>query len=434
MLPSLPHSHSRTNTRTHIHAPYKIFATIEFGYFALSTIAGVILILFDRRPSRNDFDAHWSRAQQVASFQFLSTPDPSGSGDYGAISADGYFVPFNNTAINSPFAYLPSMLSGGHLRVACALTLIVAVGFTTLAIHIAGQYKTLILGIAVLPIVFFSYLYPTTDAMTNSFSLLFVAQILYLLQKESIRWKDISLLALSALYLGQLKITLLCIAPLVFMLWRIQRNNTKAIDWRMLIPLCCACISNRIWAALAASIPPSAVTTSSDYAEAQMEALTHPLKLLASIFSSIVYPLDLTGDPYDTGRNIQLFTGAETTQLPIAIMAPILLTSVLLIVWHNAHLPRLTIIQRLILIAIVIIFYVLTCAGLIVSWGAPNLGGYAGGLQTRYFIPIFPIMALLMPNLGIEISPRAGRTLVTCLLAWSYAGILLAHLLPFPVM
>lgn len=105
------------------------------------------------------------------------------------------------------------MLSGGHLRVACALTLIVAVGFTTLAIHIAGQYKTLILGIAVLPIVFFSYLYPTADAMTNSFSLLFVAQILYLLQKESIRWKDISLLALSALYLGQLKITLLCIAP-----------------------------------------------------------------------------------------------------------------------------------------------------------------------------------------------------------------------------
>lgn len=213
MLPSLPHSHSRTNTRTHIHAPYKIFATIEFGYFALSTIAGVILILFDRRPSRNDFDAHWSRAQQVASFQFLSTPDPSGSGDYGAISADGYFVPFNNTAINSPFAYLPSMLSGGHLRVACALTLIVAVGFTTLAIHIAGQYKTLILGIAVLPIVFFSYLYPTADAMTNSFSLLFVAQILYLLQKESIRWKDISLLALSALYLGQLKITLLCTPP-----------------------------------------------------------------------------------------------------------------------------------------------------------------------------------------------------------------------------
>ncbi|MBM6691925.1 DUF2142 domain-containing protein [Bifidobacterium pullorum subsp. saeculare] len=366
--------------------------------------------------------------------QFLSTPDPSGSGNYGVVNAEGHFVPFNNTAINSPFAYLPSMFSGGHLRVACALTLIVAVGFTALAIHIAGQYKTLILGIAILPIVFFSYLYPTADAMTNSFSLLFVAQTLHLLQKESIRWKDIGLFALSALYLGQLKITLLCIIPLVFILWCGRRNNTKTIDWRMLIPLCCACIANRIWAAITANIPPSAVVTSSDYVEAQMAVLTHPLKLLASVFSSIVYPLDLTGDPYDASRNIQLFTGAETTQLPVAVMVPVLLASVLLIVWHNAHLPRLTAIQRLILIAIVIIFYVLTCTGLIVSWGAPNLGGYAGGLQTRYFIPIFPIAALLMPNLDIEISPRTGRTLVTCLLAWSYAGILLAHLLPFPVM
>ena len=326
------------------------------------------------------------------------------------------------------------MFSGGHLRVACILTLIVAVSFTTLAIHIAGQYKTLILGIAVLPIIFFSYLYPTADAMTNSFSLLFIAQILHLMQKESIRWKDIGLLALSALYIGQLKVTLLCIVPLVFILWYVRRNNTKSIDWRMLIPLCCACISNRIWAALTTSIPPSAVATSSDYVKAQMEALTHPLKLLTSILSSIVYPLDLTGDPYDTGRNIQLFTGAETTQLPIAVMVPALLASVLLIIWHNAHLPRLTVIQRLILTAIIIIFYVLTCTVLIVSWGAPNLGGYAGGLQTRYFIPIFPIAALLMPNLGIEINLRAGRTLVVCLLAWSYTGILLAHLLPFPVM
>ncbi|MFK3575874.1 hypothetical protein OCH74_03180 [Bifidobacterium thermacidophilum] len=121
-------------------------------YVVLSLVAGTILVFFDAHPSRNDFGPQWARARQVASFNFLSDPDPSGSGDYGGYAADGTFQSFNNTAINSPLAYLPSIFSGGNFYVASLLTLVFSVAFVYLGFAIAKDYGLIILAMALHPL------------------------------------------------------------------------------------------------------------------------------------------------------------------------------------------------------------------------------------------------------------------------------------------
>lgn len=83
---------TRSTTRmqqisTSIYRKYKLSVL----YASLTIPVGIILIFFDKAPSRNDFLDHWNRAEQIAAGQFTAIPDPSGTGNYGAINKDGVF-------------------------------------------------------------------------------------------------------------------------------------------------------------------------------------------------------------------------------------------------------------------------------------------------------------------------------------------------------
>jgi len=133
---------TRSTTRmqqisTSIYRKYKLSVL----YASLTIPVGIILIFFDKAPSRNDFLDHWNRAEQIAAGQFTAIPDPSGTGNYGAINKDGVFEAFNNTAINSPFTYFPSVFGGGHLRISCLLTLLFSTLFVCIAISLAKAVR-----------------------------------------------------------------------------------------------------------------------------------------------------------------------------------------------------------------------------------------------------------------------------------------------------
>lgn len=114
-------------------------------------------------------------------------------------------------------------------------------------------------------------------------------------------------------------------------------------------------------------------------------------------------------------------------------MMPILFAVVLLVLYRNKNLPEFHIAEITATAAIIILFYTLTCTGLIVSWGGVALGSYASGLQSRYFIPIYALVCLLIPNLGILVIDRKKiRIFISALIGWSYSGLLLAHLFVFP--
>ncbi|NMN01352.1 hypothetical protein G1C96_1943 [Bifidobacterium sp. DSM 109958] len=406
---------------------------LELLYVLVTVPSGLLLILFDRNPSRNDFDPHWDRARQIASGVLRAIPDPSGSGNYGGYDAAGNFVAFNNTAINSPFLYFPSVLGGGHLRVSSLLTLLCCTAMVCAAIRLAQRYGTIVLAVAILPTFFLSIVYPTADAVTNAYALLWVAYVLHLYQTPRIGGRRWIVLALMGLLLGLIKVTCIALAPLLLLLPARAGWKDRTV-WTGIVAAGFATLASALaWMRMTRNIPPSAVITADDYHKGMSTILHSPLRLLESVWYTLINPLDLTGDQYDTGRNIQLAVGAEFTQLPLTIMAPVLLACMLLVVARNADLPRLDVVSRGAVTLSVVAFYVLNVIGMLALFAAYSLGTYAGGMQSRYFIPILAPMALLLPNLGIRINDgRMPRMLITGLIVWSYVGLLCAHLIAFP--
>lgn len=406
---------------------------LVIAYITLTIPLGTILILFDKAPSRNDFNEHWARARQVAAFQLMASPDPAGTGNYGAVHTDGSFVPFNNTAINSPFVYLPSMFGMGHLRLSSFFTLLFSVICVSLSIILSKKYCSVVFGAALLPSFFLSSIYPTADAVSNAFAFLWIAYILYMTQENRTPLKSIVACTVLAFFLGQIKATCICLLLLLALPVIQNYRNNKWIDYRFVAPLSAGIISAFIWMHAISKIPPSAVTTIEQYSIAKQDVLQSPGKVLTSLFVTLFNPIDLTSDPYDTGRNIQFFTGAEQTQLPLATMAPILFAFAMIILLNSGKVHLFAASQRFVIILTVIIYYALTCIGLIVSWGGIALGSYASGIQSRYFIPVIILAALCMPNLKIStLESRFVKIFISALILWSYTGLLLAHLLVFP--
>jgi uncharacterized membrane protein len=411
----------------------KLIVSPAFLYFVFTMIMGLILILFDRNPAWPDGGQHWARALQISNGDLLAQPNPDGSGAYGGYAGDGKFINFNNTAINSPLVYLPSLFSFGNVHLAAVTTLLLSTFTTAVAIHISRKFQYLFLGIAILPIYFLSICYPTADAVTNSFSLLFVAYVTYLLQQDRMLGAgNTFLLLIASLMLGLIKIT--CSA-LILLVWLLPFKFKHQAGKRVWLVCLCSTLSTvfsaGIWSKLTASIPASAIVDLAKFEDGRARILDHPFLMLRSLFATLFQSLDTTGDAHDVARNIELFTGFGPI-LPVAVVLPLLMASMIMILKgrHSELVSEPA--GKYIIAGISILFFALTGAGIASSWGSPNLGGFINGMQTRYFIPITPLLALLIPSVRIRFQKTKSGTIFLCsLIAWGYAGLLLAHCFPF---
>jgi uncharacterized membrane protein len=89
-----------------------------------------------------------------------------------------------------------------------------------------------------------------------------------------------------------------------------------------------------------------------------------------------------------------------------------------------------------ILASIIVLFYLLTCVAmaLVMGYTPQNLGKAFDGMQSRYFVPVLPLIGimLLIPNWGIVI--RHSKALERCVLVFlwlGFVGILAAHTIRF---
>lgn len=402
---------------------------LEIAYLALTLPTGLILILADKYPARPDEAAHWGRAFQIAHGQYLALPNPDGSGNYGGYIQTGVFENFNNTAINSPFVYLPSIFSNGNFKIASLLTLFFCSVLVTIAISLGKGFSPAIFAIAILPTFFLSIIWPTADAVTNSFSLLFISYILYLLQGNKYDKKAIVLLSILSFFLGLVKITCVLLLGLIFILMVRSFKYSKKYPIYLLLPVITGGVSFLYWSTRISQIPPSAVVTLEGYEAAKNSLFGRIPLLLRSLAISLFQPLDLTGDKYDTGRNIQFFTGSEVTQLPFVTMAPLLFAFALLIFISNRTILQSRL-EKIVTGLLIIAFYSASLTGLILSWGGTHLGEYAFGIQSRYFIPIIPLLILLVPNFRFRQEQYLSvKRLTAILISWSYFGLICAHIL-----
>lgn len=135
--------------------------------------------------------------------------------------------------------------------------------------------------------------------------------------------------------------------------------------------------------------------------ELEGQLLQSSWKIFPLIGRSLFEPMDfdtekINGQLVNSRRNLQFFTGTEEIQLPLIVMAPVLIAIMMLLIVHMSY-KNINKLQVGLIVLIIVLYYVLSCVAMSITW-VGNVDVYASGLQNRYFIPVLPLAALLFPN------------------------------------
>ncbi|WP_163228097.1 glycosyltransferase family protein [Bifidobacterium choloepi] len=410
--------------------PFRNFWILPLAYFILTVTAGVPLSLWDTgKADFNDAAAHWERVSMILAGHIVPSISP-GNSEYVGYTTSSGFVTLNNTAINSPFLYWPSLLSGGRQQVASVLTLVLSAAVIAVAIWLAQRFQILLFAAAILPATFLMMIYPTADAVTDSTSFLFIGLVLFLLQQPQLRWHHWVALCAVSVMLGQIKMTAIVLILLVLLLIR------KLSGWKkfwLMAPVMLAATSSWLWSRQVSWFAPAPFMVSyADYTKLKWECVQQPWAWITSIFKTAFMPLNLStenvnGIPVNAQRNLTLFTATEGTQLGNVTMVPVLFAIVLLTL-YSASLAHLRSWFSNGIAAVVLVgFFVATVTALLISWTG-SIGGYAWGMQFRYFLPVIPVAFLLIPRFFRCDRPKFLLWFCGALIAWSYIGTVIAHL------
>lgn len=409
----------------------RLAAVSAILYWLLTVVTGLTVISTGKYSYQNDSTAHWLRVEQLRA----GTIVPQLSQDFpGWVVKDdnGIIKPFNNTAVNSPFAYLPSLIIQGDYKASSIATLLIASGIIALAIWLAREFRYAILATAILPMTFFSLTFPTADAMINSISLLFIAVVLCCYQSTRFGWLHVGILSVLAAMLGQVKITCILVSFFVFVL--LGKAKKIPLKIALVVPVMASIASMAMWNRKVAHIAtaPSHVSIE-QISQLKKQMMADPFSLIGSWFQTFFEPLTVDTEKIDgrlvnAGRNLQFFAGTEAVQLANAVVIPVLLAIAILVIvgasqrhlqgWKEITVPAL----------VSCAYFAATCTAMLIAWAGKS-SGYASGIQNRYFVPILPLLFLLVPRLVSGARNRTVFATVIALTAFSYFGIAISFLI-----
>ncbi|MFR9213257.1 MAG: DUF2142 domain-containing protein [Bifidobacterium catenulatum] len=282
--------------------------------------------------------------------------------------------------------------------------------------------------------IFFSMIFPTADAVTNSYCLLFIAVVLCLYQRDDmLQYWHIALLCMMGALLGQVKITCFIIA--LFVLFLIPKAHGCVKKITLALPALTAFVSMWLWRAKTSQIAvaPNRVPLEKTH-ELEGQLLQSSWKIFPLIGRSLFEPMDfdtekINGQLVNSRRNLQFFTGTEEIQLPLIVMAPVLIAIMMLLIVHMSY-KNINKLQVGLIVLIIVLYYVLSCVAMSITW-VGNVDVYASGLQNRYFIPVLPLAALLFPNFirDENINRRVLAISVAALTAFSYIAIAITYVI-----
>lgn len=110
-------------------------------------------------------------------------------------------------------------------------------------------------------------------------------------------------------------------------------------------------------------------------------------------------------------------------------MAPVLIAIMVLLIVHMSY-KSINKIQVGLIALIIVLYYVLSCVAMSITW-VGNIDAYASGMQNRYFMPILPLAALLLPNfvVGENIKRKTLVISVAALTVFSYIAIVITYVI-----
>lgn len=257
------------------------------------------------------------------------------------------------------------------------------------------------------------------DALTTSISFLYIAYILNIVFNENkkVGKKESIVLFILSIIVALCKIVYL---PLVGLMLIIPKEKYEGKNYKnkyknILIIGAIAIAANLIWLKISSKY--LALFTEGDSTFQVMEILKHPVKYI----QILLYSIDLNGMTYIR----TLFGGQlgwdEVINLNSIVPYTLFILCIIITVIDNDVKKRFNIKQQIIIAFIVIAIIGLIFTSLFVQWTAIGSTGIAG-VQGRYFIPILPLIMLLIGNNIKIFNKYKERNIIKCI---SILGLIL---------
>ena len=262
-----------------------------------------------------------------------------------------------------------------------------------LAIKLIPYGKNIMLLLTLIPVAISSFASMSPDAMTISMSYLFISYILKLLYEKDkkINWKDKIILLIMGMVIALCKIVYLPLAGLILLLPKEKYNSRKEQIVTCALVMGCAIITNLLW--LAYSSKYLVAYKGGNSIEQTASIFAHPIQYIQTLLYTInsqtqTYLYGLFG--YGVGADLHIVL---YTTLPIIMFIIFLFLTIADKELKN----KFTTYQKIIISLITLAIIGLIFTSLYIQWTPANYDIIAG-VQGRYFLPILPLVSLLIAN------------------------------------
>ncbi len=273
------------------------------------------------------------------------------------------------------------------------MNLAAAMAMLYFAIKLMPFGKKLLLIPAMIPIAIEGFSSLSPDAITISMSFLFIAYVFHLAfgEKTQVGWKEKGILLVMSIVIALSKIVYLPLVGLILIIpkekFKQGSQKWKVIDFAIIAVL--ATIVNLIWLAIAGKY--LAVFQEGASSVKIMQAIQNPIQFGQMILFSIIY-----GQSTNTlslfGTELGYFEFVKT----YAIVPYVLIGLYLFIAVTDSKLKdKLKRYQVVWILLVILATILLLFMSLYVHWTASG-SAYIQGIQGRYFLPILPLVMLLI--------------------------------------
>lgn len=273
------------------------------------------------------------------------------------------------------------------------VNMIVAIALLYFAIKIIPFGKKLILIPAMIPIAIEGFTSLSPDSMTISMAFLYIAYILYLAfgNKEKINYKDKALLLTMSIIIALCKIVYIPLVGLILIIpkEKFEKKNNKNKILNFVVIAGIAIIINLVWLAISSRY--LATFREGDSKVQVLLALQNPIRYI----QNVLYTLNLNGSNYimslfgadlGWGELIKLYSIVPYSLLGIYLFAAIT---------DDELKNKFKTYQLIWILLVTIAIIALVFTSLYVQWTTVGKESIAG-IQGRYFLPIIPLIMLLI--------------------------------------
>lgn len=311
------------------------------------------------------------------------------------------------------------------------LNIIVAIVILYFAIKIIPFGKKMLLIPAMIPIAIEGFTSLSPDAMTISMSFLYIAYILYLAfdkKVEKIKLKDKIILLIMSIIIALCKIVYIPLVGLLLIIpkEKFENNKNKIINFIVIAGI--AIVINLIWLAISSRY--LSTFREGDSKIQVLLALQNPVQFIQQFLYTLNlnsgnYILSLFGADLGWGELVKI-----NTMVPYCLLVIYVFTAIT----DNKLKNRFEAYQIVCILLVVLAIIALIFASLYVQW--TTIGNESIiGVQGRYFLPIIPLIMLLLGNCikvkstydEKNVNKFVGISILTLNL-YTISQILMAHL------